>query len=364
MISADLERIAWLRLARAETVGAVTFAHLIARFRTAGAALDALPELASRGGRSTPLRLASRDDATGELAAGEALGARLILGCEAEFPRLLAVLDAPPPLLWVMGDAALLARRTVAIVGARIASSAGRRFARDLAGSLGAAGYVVVSGMARGIDTAAHEGALETGTIAALAGGVDDVYPLENAALIDTVRRKGCLVSERVIGHAARAADFPRRNRIISGLSLGVVVVEAELKSGSLITARLAGEQGREVFAVPGSPIDPRARGTNGLLRQGAILVEEADDVLEVLDAQPGMTEPEPPEAFADDGPPDPLSEGETRRLEDLLSPTPTRLDDLARDAGARPAAVAAALVELALAGRVELLPGGYVVRL
>lgn len=361
MSAADRERTDWLRLARTESVGAVTFAHLIARYRTAGAALEALPELAKRGGRTAALRVPSIGEAERELAAGEVLGATLILGSEAAFPRLLAVLDAPPPLLWVLGDAAMMARRSVAIVGARVASSAGRRFARDLARDLGEAGYVVVSGMARGIDAAAHEGALETGTIAALAGGVDDVYPAENAILTQAVRRKGVLVSEREIGHAARAADFPRRNRIISGLSLGVVVVEAELKSGSLITARLAGEQGREVFAVPGSPIDPRARGSNGLLRQGAILVEGAEDVLDVLDAQPGMAEPGP--AYSDEEAPDSLSQGEAQRLEELLSPTPTRLDDLARDAGAHPAAVAAVLVELALAGRVELLPGGYVVR-
>jgi DNA processing protein len=361
--AADRQRLDWLRLARAESVGAVTFAHLIGRFGAAGAALDALPDLARRGGRATPLRVASAEEAERELAAGEALGARLILGCEAEFPRLLAVLDAPPPLLWVLGDAALMARRTVAIVGARVASSGGRRFAKDLAGGLGAAGYVVVSGMARGIDAAAHEGALETGTVAVLAGGVDDVYPPENAALTEAVRRKGCLVSERVIGHAARAADFPRRNRIISGLSLGVVVVEAELRSGSLITARLAGEQGREVFAVPGSPLDPRARGANGLLRQGATLVEEVDDVLQVLDAQPGFAEPGPSEDLAGGPEPEALSDAAARRLEALLSAAPARLDDLARDAGAAPAAVAAALVELSLAGRVELLPGGYVVR-
>src|SRR5665213_2249616 len=193
-----------------------------------------------------------------------------------------------------MGEAALLERRTVAMVGARIASGAGRRFARTLAGALGEAGYVVISGLARGIDAAAHEGALAFGTAAVLAGGVDDVYPPEHGELYNSLCAKGCVISERAMGHKARAADFPRRNRIISGLSLGVVVVEAELRSGSLITARLAGEQGREVFAVPGSPLDPRARGANDLLRQGATLVEEADDVLRVLDTQPGMAAPEP----------------------------------------------------------------------
>jgi DNA processing protein len=357
------ERLDWLRLARSESVGSTTFAYLIARFGSASAALDALPGLAQRGGRAQPLRVPTQEEAAGEMAAGEALGARLVLGCESDFPRLLAVLDSPPPLIWTLGDAGILARRTVAIVGARAASSAGRRFAHDLAADLGAAGYVVVSGMARGIDAAAHEGALPTGTVAVLAGGLDDIYPPENAPLAVAIRAKGCLVSERPLGFAARAADFPRRNRLISGLSLGVVVVEAELRSGSLITARLAGEQGREVFAVPGSPMDPRARGSNDLLRQGAGLVEEAEDVLRVLDAYRGLAEPGPPPIDPIDGGDEALNSAAVQKLEALLSSTPTRLDDLARDAGASPSAIAAALVELALADRAELLPGGLAVR-
>jgi DNA processing protein len=359
----ERERLDWLRLARTEAVGSVTFAHLIGRFGTARAAFEALPDLARRGGRAQPLRSPTLSEAEAELAAGGALGARLIIGAEPTFPRLLAVLDSPPPLIWVLGDASLMARRTVAIVGARVASSAGRRFARELAAALGTAGYVVVSGMARGIDAAAHEGGMETGTVAVLAGGVDDVYPPDNAALYEAIRRKGCLVSERAMGHAARAADFPRRNRIVSGLSMGVVVVEAEVRSGSLITARLAGEQGRDVFAVPGSPVDPRARGSNGLLRQGAFLVEEADDVRQVLDAQPGFGEPGPPTPFGSADAPQVMSGSELLRLEEMLSPTPTRLDDLARDTGLAASALSAALVELSLAGRVELLPGGYAVR-
>jgi len=216
------ERLDWLRLARTEAVGAATFAWLLGHFGTAADALDALPEMAKRGGRSGPLKIVTRDEAARELAAGEAIGARLILGCEAGFPRLLAVLDAPPPLIWVIGDPMLLARRTVAIVGARSASTAGRRFAGVLAAELGAMGFVVVSGLARGIDAAAHRGSLATGTAAVLAGGVDDIYPPENADLADAVRLKGCIVSERPPGFRARAQDFPRRNRIISGLSLGL----------------------------------------------------------------------------------------------------------------------------------------------
>lgn len=359
----ERERIAWLRLARAEAVGPVTFAHLIGRYGSPTRALEALPGLARRGGRAQSLKVPSLAEAEGELATGAALGARLIGSCEPGFPRLLAVLDPPPPLIWALGDAALLARRAVAIVGARVASSAGRRFARALAGALGEAGYVVVSGMARGIDSAAHEGALASGTIAVLAGGVDDIYPPDNAPLHAAIKARGCLVSERAIGHTARAADFPRRNRLISGAALGVVVVEAELKSGSLITARLAGEQGREVFAVPGSPLDPRARGANDLLRQGATLVEEADDVLRVLDAQPTAAEGEavsfePPAMEAD-----PETEALRAALERLLSPTPSPVDELARDAGAPTSAVLAALMELALAGRAELLAGGMAVK-
>lgn len=363
MTPAERDRLDWLRLARSESVGSTTFAYLIAAYGCASSAIEHLPELARRGGRAQPLRIATTQEAERELAAGLSLGAQLMLGCEAGFPRLLAVLDSPPPLIWVLGDAQLLARRTVAIVGARAASSAGRRFAHALAAELGAGGYVVISGMARGIDSAAHEGALATGTVAVLAGGVDDIYPPENKDLAEAIRLKGCLVSERPLGFAARAADFPRRNRLISGLSLGVVVVEAELRSGSLITARLAGEQGREVFAVPGSPMDPRARGANDLLRQGAFLVEEAEDVLRVLDAQPGVSEPETPSPGPIDGAAGALDDADLQRLESLLSLTPTRLDDLARDAGAPSSAVAAALVELSLAGRAELLPGGFAVR-
>jgi len=359
--SAETERIDWLRLARAESVGPVTFAHLIDRYGSASRALAALPDLARRGGRSTAPRIPSVDEAQREMDSGMALGARLLTLRDPAFPRLLGVLDPPPPILWVLGDEALLGRRAVGMVGAREASSAGQRMARALATGLGEGGYVVVSGLARGIDAAAHQGALATGTIAVLAGGVDSVWPPQNAELYQAIKARGCLVSERPIGYEARAPDFPRRNRLISGLSLGVVVVEAEVKSGSLITARLAGEQGRDVFAVPGSPLDPRARGTNDLIRQGAWLVEEADDVLRVLDDQPSVSEPEPPsyDAGEGDGDTEPL----ITALESLLSHTPTAIDELARAAGAPASLTAAALMELALAGRAELLPGGFAVR-
>jgi DNA processing protein len=360
------ERRDWLRLARADGVGPATFSYLIARFGSAGAALEALPDLARRGGRDAPLRIPSVAEAEAEMEAGESLKAELLISAEPGFPNLLQAIDPPPPVLWALGNRDLLSQPCIAMVGARVASAHGQRFARDLARSLGESGWVVVSGMARGIDSAAHQGALATGTIAVLAGGVDDIYPPENRGLHDRISAEGCVVSERPIGHAARAKDFPRRNRIISGLSRGVIVVEAELRSGSLITARLAGEQGREVFAVPGSPADPRARGANDLLRQGAVLVEEADDVLRVLSDLPPM---EP----ADHGSPSPsprsmnVAEPDTSdlsaMLETLLSPSPAPLDHLARATGAPLPAVMAALTELSLAGRAELMPGGLAAR-
>jgi DNA processing protein len=366
------ERLDWLRLARAESVGPVTFAHLIARYGAASEALRALPALARRGGRPQPPRIPTIADAQAELDSGAAAGARLIATCEDAYPRALKALDAPPPVLWTLGDATLLAREMVAVVGARVASAAGRRFARDLAAGLAEAGWMVVSGMARGIDAAAHEGALRAGTVAVLAGGVDDVYPPEHAGLHDVLRREGCIVSERAPGAAAKAADFPRRNRIISGLSRGVVVVEAELRSGSLITARLAGEQGREVFAVPGSPLDPRSRGTNDLLRQGATLVEGVEDVLRVLVALPGLAEAAPVRPVSPEARTRPIDATASAPdggalpaiLDGLLSFTPTSVNVLARDADAPVSAVLAALTELAIAGRAELAPGNLAVKL
>lgn len=353
---AEGERLARLRLARTDRVGPVAFRELLRRFGSAEAALEALPDLARRAGGAPP-RVATRAQAEAELAAGAALGARLLVWGEAAFPPRLAALDPPPPLLWTLGRADLLARDALAVVGARIASAIGQRFARGLAAELGQAGFVVVSGMARGIDAAAHEGALPTGTTAVLGGGIDDVYPPENQALYARLAEAGCVVSESPVGARAQARDFPRRNRIISGLSRGVV--EAEARSGSLITARLAAEQGREVFAVPGSPLDPRARGCNDLIRQGAILCEGIEDVLRAFEgprtlAEPGggwSPAPEPPDAAL------------IETLAALLAPAPPPCDELVRAAGAPAGAVMAALVELSLAGRAELLPGGLVCR-
>ncbi|MFT4934107.1 MAG: DNA processing protein [Pseudoalteromonas distincta] len=347
----------WLRLARTEGVGPVTFDQLIRRYAEPGRVLAALPELARRGGRSRPPAVPTVQEAEAELAAGEALDAQLICACDPVYPPSLAALDPPPPVLWARGDVSLLERTTVAIVGARVASAAGQRFARGLAADLGQAGLVVVSGMARGIDGAAHEGSLEHGAVAVLGGGVDDIYPPEHRDLYQRLIEHGCVVAEHPPGRQAQARDFPRRNRIIAGLSRAVIVVEAELRSGSLITARLAAEQGREVLAVPGSPLDPRARGTNDLIRQGAALCEGAADVFRALETLGGVREP--PCAYRGAGDMTDSDAGLTETIAALLSPTPVSRDELVRATGREAGAVAAALVELALAGRAELLPGG-----
>ncbi|MDO9076227.1 MAG: DNA-processing protein DprA [Brevundimonas sp.] len=352
----DAERFARLRLARTDQVGPVTFRQLLERFGSAERALDALPDLIRRGGRHGHA-LPPVDRIEAEMAAGERAGARLIILGDADYPDMLAAVDPPPPLLWTLGDASLMARPCIAVVGARIASAGGQRIARGLAQQLGEAGHVVVSGLARGIDAAAHTGALPTGTVAVLGGGVDDIYPPDNADLYAQVAEQGCVVSESPVGARAQAKDFPRRNRIISGLSRGVIVVEAELRSGSLITARLAGEQGRDVFAVPGSPLDPRSRGPNELLRQGAILCEGLEDVERAFSTLRMLGEPAPDNPF--EGAPDEIEAALIERLAGLLSPTPTPRDELARALGLPIGTVAAALLELNLVGRAELLPGG-----
>jgi len=352
----DAERFARLRLARTDQIGPVTFRQLLERFGSAGQALEALPDLTRRGGTHGHA-IPPVDDIAAEMEAGERIGARLIVLGDADYPDMLAAVDPPPPLLWALGDASLMARPCIAVVGARIASAGGQRIARGLSQQLGEAGHVVVSGLARGIDAAAHAGALPTGTVAVLGGGVDDVYPPDNADLYAQIVDRGCVVSESRIGARAQAKDFPRRNRIISGLSRGVIVIEAELKSGSLITARLAGEQGRDVFAVPGSPLDPRSRGPNELLRQGAILCEGLEDVERAFNTLRTLREPSPLNPF--DGAPDDVEAAVIDQVAALLSPTPTPRDELARALGLPIGTVAAALLELNLMGRAELLPGG-----
>ena len=356
-----------LRLARTESVGPVTYRKLLARYGDAAAALAALPGLARAGGRMAKLRIPGAGDARREIAEIAAANATLVFLDDPAYPPLLAALDDAPPVIAVQGDAAILSRRAVAIVGSRNASANGRRIAERLAEDLASAGLVIVSGLARGIDTAGHRGALASGTtVACIAGGIDTVYPPENADLQARIAREGAVVAELPPGTIAQARHFPRRNRVIAGLSLGVIVVEAALRSGSLITARLAIETDREVFAVPGSPLDERCRGTNGLLRQGAHITETAEDVLEHLRLglvqaplfarMPGLAE----RPAATD-----MSDVERRRTLDaivgLLGPAPTAVDDLIRRCQFSAAAVMSVLLELEIAGRVETLPGNRV---
>jgi DNA processing protein len=347
------EMRARLRLARSENVGPVTFRALLSRFGTAEAALKALPALARAGGRRT-IRVASDADADREIARINAAGARLLVLGLAPYPSLLTCVEDAPPVLSSLGHLTLLDKPSVAIVGARNASAAGMRLARELAAQLGEAGWVVVSGLARGIDAAAHQGALANGTIAANAGGVDVIYPPENKDIHARICQTGLVLSEQPMGTEPQARHFPRRNRIISGLSRGVVVIEAAPKSGSLITARVAADQGREVMAVPGSPLDPRAQGCNQLIRDGATLVQSADDVLEALSAliRRGPAEPELPFSAP---PPLPTEPGDSDRaaLLALLSPTPVEVDELCRASALPVALVQAVLVELDLAGRI-----------
>jgi DNA processing protein len=346
---AQSERIAWLQLARTARVGPLTFHRLLARFGSPHTALEALPRLSDK----PPPTSAQAED---ELASLDRLGARLIASCEPDYPPLLAELDAPPPALAVRGDVRLFQRPAIALVGSREGSAAALTFTETLARDLGQAGHVVVSGLARGVDAAAHRGALDTGTIAVLAGGLDHPYPPQNLKLHAATCERGAVVSEAPLGSVARARDFPRRNSVISGLSRAVVVIEAALRSGSLITARAAADQGRDVMAVPGSPLDPRARGSNALIKQGAALIEGAEDVLAAL-GQPTLAPRPFPTLSAPSEPPPP---GLARKIAALLSPTPVHANDLARLCAVPVGAVVAALVELELEGRAASLPGGY----
>lgn len=349
-----------LRLIRSENVGPVTWHALCQRFGSPGEALRALPELAKRGGRRAAIRVCSVADAEKELATSARAGARVIAFDDAAYPEALAATADAPPVLILRGDAALLQKTTIGLVGARNASANGIRIARELSSALGESGIVVASGLARGIDTAAHRGALKTGTIAVLAGGVDNVYPPENQGLYDEIAEHGLLLSEMPPGTVPQARHFPRRNRIVSGLSRGVVVVEAALRSGSLITARLAGEQGRDVFAVPGSPLDPRCRGTNNLLREGAILTEGADDILRVL--EPGLIARPGPPVRAAAPLPEIVVENDMQRLVlERLGPSPIEVDELVRQCGLPPGAVMTVLLDLELAGRLVRQPGNRV---
>jgi DNA processing protein len=360
----DRQRLAWLRLIRTPNVGPMTFRQLVNRYGSAETALAMLPELTLNGGATRAVRIPSPDEAEAEMEAARRLGARFVAVGEPGYPALLRNMDHPPPLLAIKGDEGVFSLPAVAIVGARNASLAGIKMARMLAADLGAAGYAVVSGLARGIDTAAHQASLPTGTVAALAGGLDRPYPPENVALCEAIAdRGGAIVSEMPFGWQPRAQDFPRRNRIIAGMALGLVVVEAANRSGSLISARLAGEQGRLVFSVPGSPLDPRAAGTNGLLKDGAILVTETADVLAALAPLAGAPTPSPdslaePEDFSSVPPP---GDDDRTRVVEALGPTPVAVDEIIRHTGLHAAQVLTILLELDLAGRLERHAGGSV---
>ena len=361
----DAEKRDRLRLIRSENVGPVTYYQLMQRFGSASEAIVALPHLARRGGKTKALAICSIADAEREIDNIHNFGAKIITCGEEEYSPLLAALEDAPPVVTVKGHTHLMQKPSVAIVGARNASASGKRVAQDFATSLGNGGFVVVSGLARGIDAAAHTGALVTGTIAVMAGGIDHIYPPENAALYERIAEQGLLVSEVEFGETPQARHFPRRNRIVSGLSMGVLVVEAALKSGSLITARLANEQGREVFAIPGSPLDPRCKGTNSLIKQGATLVEEAADIIEELSKQnPLQVRQKPANSYEQRGIDVPSEDDVALAIEsicNLLSATPIAVDELIREANIGTSVVLAAILELELAGRLERYHGNRV---
>ncbi|MCJ2143006.1 DNA-processing protein DprA [Methylobacterium sp. E-066] len=391
----DAQRLDWLRLIRTEGIGPRSFRTLINRFGGAAAALEALPDLTRRQGRR--IEPPSRAQAEVEVAALARLGGCLLATGEADYPHLLQRTDAAPPLIALRGDPKILNRPAVALVGSRNASTAGLAFTERLARGLGEAGLAVVSGLARGIDARAHKASLNTGTVAVMAGGQDRIYPAAHAALVDAILGEGgAVLAEMPIGWEARGRDFPRRNRIISGLAYGTIVVEAARRSGSLITSRYALEQNREVFAVPGSPLDPRAEGTNDLIRQGATLVAEVHHVLDVIgpiiergpdpDAAPARQRPDlaeqadfwdeidlegrailldgstGPDLHADSPASEPNEPTDEReRIIALLGPSPVGTDELARSAGVGARVVQTVLLELELDGRIERHGSGAV---
>ena len=355
------ERRDWIRLIRTRTIGPVAFRDLIVRYGNAAAALDALPSLIRKKSVSIP----TLDQVEREMEYAEQMGVRLICAVEPDYPKYLKALDPPPPVISVLGDISHLHRPCIAIVGSRNASALGQKFAGQIAGELSEAGHVIVSGLARGIDRAAHYGALERGTAAVLGGGIDHIYPRENTELYEEIRAKGVIVSESPLGYRASAKDFPRRNRIISGLSRAVVVIEAAERSGTLITARYALEQNREVMAAPGSPLDPRTKGCNRLIRQGAHLIESSDDILDILNGLSTLDVFEPENPFIHGEFDTALDEKNIKEAEaiilSLLSPTPTHRDDIIRASNLPTALVHAVLTLLEINGEIEVEVDGRV---
>lgn len=352
------ERLARLRLIRTQNVGPVSFGRLIDRFGSAQAALEALPEVAARAGRKK-LRIPTVAEAEREWQATAKFGARFVMQGDTEYPTLLREIDGAPPVMALAGDIALLRRPAIAIVGARNSSANGRTLCKRIASGLGQAGITVVSGLARGIDAEAHAATIDTGTVAVIAGGIDNFYPPENERLQRQIAEQGLIIAESPFGTQPRARHFPRRNRIISGVSVGVTVIEAALRSGSLITARQAGEQGRDVFAVPGSPLDQRAAGANRLIRDGASLIESADDILDQI-GPAGLFEERPVAVAIQPAPEFPgeisAADGESGRqaIHEALSPTPVDADTLIRTTGLGPAIFNALVLELEIAGIAE----------
>jgi DNA processing protein len=360
----ERQRLNWLRLIRSDGIGPGTFRDLVNRFGSAESAIEALPELSARSGRKRSTRIVSMAEAEAESEAAHGNGARFVAIGEADYPPMLRRMPLPPPILAVRGGSEVFARPAVSIVGARNASATGMRFARTVARELGEAGFTIVSGLARGIDAAAHKGSLPTGTVAALAGGLDRPYPAEHAALCDAiVDQGGALISEMPFGWEPRARDFPRRNRLVAGLGLGLLVVEAAMRSGSLISARLAGEMGRIVFAVPGSPLDPRAEGANRLLKDGATMVTHASDIIEHLTPIAGgrpvfPSAPGPLPDLAEEPAP---ADDEQARVIEAMSATPVEIDDIIAHTGYSAGQVSMVLLELDLAGRLARHAGGRV---
>jgi len=356
---ADAGAAARLRLIRTRGIGPVTYRQLLARFGSAEAAIEALPGLARRGGGKPPT-LADTAAVRREIAALATLGARHVFLDEHDYPPLLAELDSAPPVICVRGSTGLGGKTVVAMVGARNASAAACRFARQLAADLSMRGIVVASGLARGIDTQAHVASLDGGTIGVIASGIDIAFPPENRALQEEIATRGLLIAEQPPGEEPRARNFPSRNRIIAALAVATVVVEAAPKSGSLITARLAAEAGRDVLAVPGSPLDPRAQGCNLLIREGATLVQNADDILEAIRPIDAHAVRAPMSTFSGP-PPGDATDTERRRIVDLLGPVPVMVDELIRQSALPPASVQTVLLELELAGRLDRHAGGRV---
>ena len=363
----DAEKIAWLRLIRTDNVGPITFYNLIDNFGSAQKAIDALPTLSRRGGRLKDITIYPESRAASEIEALDKIGGKFLFAADKDYPLPLTAIEDAPPVLATLGNAKLLKLPSIGMVGARNASLNGRKFAEKLARDLGAGGQIVTSGLARGIDTSAHEGSLNTGTIAVVAGGIDIIYPPENTGLYHRIRDEGCIVAESPLSMEPLARHFPKRNRIISGLSSGIVVVEATLKSGSLITARKAAEQGRDVYAIPGHPFDPRAEGPNRLIRDGATLVSGAEDILQAIADFSGHR-PALSDLPQTDLTPDILDDQDTETVRDIIlqniSPTPVTVDELVRNCHVTISAAQMILLELELAGRIQRLPGNRIVQL